>query len=214
METFWTLWAGRRPVARWSFIWPCLSALCSDSCGCRALPKPGEGSGCVRHLALPGRSLSSSGRAGRPALPHGQRSLPPLQQPLEAADSGLESAPASLHPCSPDRPAQHTPASVQSRWGGPRTAAIPHPLRILLLNGYNSCKSKGAQGAHFMRVASALSAQLSAKEAPTWRPCCCAIVLKTTTQMCSGLIRSQSGLAISSSLLSTKLCHTWIFHIT
>lgn len=95
-------------------------------CGCHALPKLGEGSGCVSpDLALPGKRLSSSGRAGGPAPPHGQRSLPPLREPLEAADSSLQNTPASLHPCSLDRPAQHTSASLQSRWGGPRTSAIP-----------------------------------------------------------------------------------------
>lgn len=105
-------------------------ALLWQLCGCAALPKLGQGSGCVPPpLALPGKRLSSSGRAGRPALPHGPRSLPPLRQPLEAAGCSLESAPASLHPCSPDRPAQHT--SAQCGAAGEAPGHLPsHTLWI------------------------------------------------------------------------------------
>lgn len=44
----------------------------------RGCPEPGQGSGCVSpHLALPGKRLSSLGKAGRPALLHRQRSATP-----------------------------------------------------------------------------------------------------------------------------------------
>lgn len=104
-----------------------LSALCSDSCvlvRCCALPELGEGSDCASpHLALPDKRLPSSGRAGRPALPHGQRSLPPLRQPSGAAGSSLESAPASLHPCSQtDQPYTHQP---QCRAAGEAPGHLP-----------------------------------------------------------------------------------------
>lgn len=184
-----------------------LSALCSDSCvlvRCCALPELGEGSDCASlHLALPDKRLPSSGRAGRPALPHGQRSLPP--PPTAIRGCWLQPGECTCLSASllPDRPALHTSASVQSCWGGPWASAIPHPLQTLLLNNYNSCKSKQIQCARFMWVASALSA----KEAPTWGLCCCTMFLKTTVQKCSSLIRSCSSLAISSCLLSTKLCH-------
>lgn len=149
-------------------------------CGCHALPKLGQGSGCVSpHLALPGQRLSSLGRAGREPC-RMDSALPPLRQLWETADSSLQSTPASLHPCSPGRPAQHTSAPVQSHWRGPWASAIPHPLQTLLLIDYSSCNSKRTQCAHFMWVVSRPCAQQTAKEAPAWGLCCCTMFLQTT----------------------------------
>lgn len=123
--------------------------------------------------------------------------LPPLRQLWETADSSLESTPASLHPCSPGRPAQHTSAPVQSHWRGPWASAIPHPLQTLLLIDYSSCNSKRTQCEHFMWVVSRPCAQQTEKEAPGWGLCCCTMFLQTTMQKCSSLMRSWSSLAIS-----------------
>lgn len=118
-----------------------LSALCSRSCVVVRVPRSSRARRglwlCQPTLGTPRQEAVIFGESWQASPGHGQRSLPPLRQPSEAAGSSLESAPASLHPCSPDRPALPTSASVQSR-----TSDSPHPLQILLLCDYSSCETQ------------------------------------------------------------------------
>lgn len=142
--------AGHRAVAHWSFIWPCWSALCSDSCAVvRALRSSRARRGiwlCQPTLGTPRKETVIFGESWQ-ASPAAWTALchPSDSHERLLESSSLESTPASLHPCSPGRPAQHTSAPVQSCWGGPWASAIPHPLQTLLLNDYSSCKSKRTQ---------------------------------------------------------------------